>query len=72
MKAMAAEPADRYATVGELSDEVSLFLDGMPVKAYPEGIFDRAARLVSRNKMACVLVLTYLVLRILFIFWLRR
>jgi serine/threonine protein kinase len=71
-KAMSADPADRYATAAELSEELSRFLDGMPVKAYAETIFARAARFVSRNKMACVLVLTYLVLRIFFIFWLRR
>jgi serine/threonine protein kinase len=71
-KAMSADPAKRYGTAAELSQEVSLYLDGMPVKAYPETIFARAVRFVSRNKMACVLVLTYLVLRIFFIFWLRR
>jgi serine/threonine protein kinase len=71
-KAMSAEVGDRYTTAAELGDEVARFLDGMPVQAYPEGIFERAARLISRNKMACVLVLTYLALRILFIFLFRR
>lgn len=71
-KAMSRLPHDRYATAAELSDEVASFLDGMPVMAYREGILERASRFISRNRMACILVLTYLVMRVLFIFFFRH
>jgi serine/threonine protein kinase len=72
LKAMSPQPAHRYATAVELSEDVARFLDGMTVGAYKEGLFERASRFASHNKMAVVLVLTYLTLRILFIFFFRH
>jgi serine/threonine protein kinase len=71
-KAMSANQADRYPTAAELSDEVARFLDGRPVQAYSENLAERASRFVAHNKMASILVLTYLALRLLFIFFSRR
>ncbi len=66
-KAMAPEMSARYASVQDLAADVGKYLDDMPVSAYRENIFERTARLVSRNRVAVVLVLAYLFMRLLFI-----
>ena len=71
-KAMSAEMSARYASVQELAADVGRYLDGLPVSAYRENIFERTARLVSRNRVAVVLVLAYLFMRLLFILFSRR
>jgi serine/threonine protein kinase len=71
-KAMAPEASDRYASASELSEEIARFLDGLPVAAYPENAFRKAARWGSRYQLAIVLVLTYLVLRTILLLWFRR
>ena len=71
-KAMASEMSARYSSVQELASDVGRYLDGMPVSAYRENIFERAARLVSHNRVAVVLVLAYLFMRLLFILFSRH
>jgi eukaryotic-like serine/threonine-protein kinase len=71
-KAMSAEMSARYASVQELAADVGRYLDGMPVTAYRENIFERTARLVGRNRVAVVLVLAYLFMRLLFILFSRH
>ncbi|HEY2170936.1 MAG TPA: serine/threonine-protein kinase [Candidatus Angelobacter sp.] len=71
-KAMSAEMSARYASVQELAADVGRYLDGMTVSAYRENIFERTVRLVSRNRVAVVLVLAYLFMRLLFILFSRH
>ena len=71
-KAMAPEMSARYSSVQELASDVGRYLDGMPVSAYRENIFERTARLVSHNRVAVVLVLAYLFMRLLFILFSRH
>jgi serine/threonine protein kinase len=71
-KAMSIEMSARYASVQDLAADVGRYLDGMPVSAYRENIFERTARLVSHNRVAVVLVLAYLFMRLLFILFSRR
>ena len=71
-KAMAQEPQSRYPSAQALAYDVAGYLDGLPISAYPEGIFERAVRIASRNRVAVVLVLAYLVMRILLILWRTR
>lgn len=71
-KAMSAEMSARYASVQELAADIGQYLDGMPVSAYRENILERSARLVSRNRVAVVLVLAYLFMRLLFILFSRH
>jgi len=71
-KAMSEEPQSRYPSAQALAYDVAGYLDGLPVSAYPEGIFERAVRVASRNRVAVVLVLAYLVMRIILIFWRPR
>jgi len=71
-KAMADDMGARYARVQALSTDVGKYLDDMPVSAYRENLFEQTARLVSRNRVAVVLVLAYLFMRLLFILFSRR
>jgi len=71
-KATAHEMSARYASVQELAADVGRYLDGKPVSAHRENILERAARLVDRNRVAVVLVLAYLLMRLLFILFSRR
>src|SRR5215831_2203060 len=70
-KAMAPDPAARYASVQELSSDVAKYLEGLPVTAYREGIFERARRVFARHRVAIVLVAAYLLMRLLFILFSR-
>jgi serine/threonine protein kinase len=67
-KAMATEPRERYASVEELADDVSRFLDGEPVSAYRENIFEKVGRWVGRHRFLVLLILAYLLMRILLLF----
>ncbi|HEV7674240.1 MAG TPA: hypothetical protein VGQ12_06900, partial [Candidatus Angelobacter sp.] len=71
-KSMASEMSARYPSVQELATDVGKYLDDMPVSAYCENIFERTTRLVSRNRVAVVLLLAYLFMRLLFILFSRR
>ncbi len=64
-KAMSHNSADRYASAQDLAADVARFLDGLPVTAYLEGIFAKAGRIISRHRVAVILVLAYLVMRVL-------
>jgi len=64
-KAMAHEPADRYASAEELAADVTRYLYGEAVLAYPENLFEKLERLWPRISFWVVLALTYLVIRAL-------
>jgi serine/threonine protein kinase len=65
LKALAADPAQRYADVPALADDVANFLAGARVRAYPEGILQTTRRLAANYRAAIALVLAYLVMRLL-------
>ena len=71
-KAMAAGPADRYATVGDLAADVVRFADGTPVSAYRENLFEQLVRVASKYRAAILLVVAYLVMRVLVLLFLGR
>jgi serine/threonine protein kinase len=71
-KATSADPAGRYANVKELADDVGHYLDGLPVTAYPEGVFERVGRVIWRNRVAAILVFAYLLMRVLLVVLARR
>lgn len=49
-KAMAAAPADRYASVGELADDLRRFLRGEAVLARPDTAWQRVVRQVAKHR----------------------
>ncbi len=71
-KAMAQDPAARYTAVEELSADVSRYLDGLPVRAYPERLRDKLERLYARHHVAILLIVAYLTLRVVLLFLTRR
>ena len=66
-KAMAEDPDARYQSAGEMTSDIECYLNGAPVLAYSEGLFERAARIYARHRTAIVLVAAYLLMRVLFI-----
>jgi serine/threonine protein kinase len=71
-KAMAPDPNARYQSAGELAADVTRYLNGAPVTAYPESLLERTARLYARHRTAVILVAVYLLMRVLFIFFAHR
>jgi hypothetical protein len=55
LKAMAKEPARRYAAAGDLADDLDRFLAGEPVRARRPGVRDRAGRWLRRHRQAAAL-----------------
>ena len=66
-RAMAAEPEQRYESAAALAADVARYLDGEPVQAHRESTVERAGRLFRKYQTAIVLVLTYLLIRFLFL-----
>ena len=63
-KAMRREPARRYASVAQFSEDIRRHCDGLPVQARPDTLPYRAGKFVRRNKAgvaAAVLVVLALV-----------
>jgi WD40 repeat protein/tRNA A-37 threonylcarbamoyl transferase component Bud32 len=75
-KAAAQEPSQRYASAGELADELQRYIDGVPIKARPVSALEKTLRWARRRPTAAALAaLTMLVafvgLPVLFWLWLR-
>jgi eukaryotic-like serine/threonine-protein kinase len=70
-KATADLPSARYQSVAELSADLSAYLDGLPVQAYPEGMRGALWRWAARNRVWLLMVLAYLVMRTILILWRR-
>ena len=65
-KASAANRTQRYGKVAELADDVSRFLDGAPVSAHRENLWERCLRFYRRYQAAILLIAMYLLMRTLF------
>ncbi len=71
-KAAAESPSERYASVSALAEDISRFLDGMPVSAYAETLWERAQRFYTRYQAAILLITAYLLMRAIFVFFGRQ
>ncbi|MEA2693385.1 MAG: eukaryotic-like serine/threonine-protein kinase [Acidobacteriota bacterium] len=71
-RATAAAPTARYPSVGGMADDLGRYLAGLPVGAYREGLLERVGRLARRYRVAILLVLAYLAMRILLLVLLHR
>jgi serine/threonine protein kinase len=70
-RAIAVDARKRYADARALAEDVLRFLDGEPVSAYRENLFDKAERWLERNRVLLVLVAAYLLMRVIVFFWFR-
>jgi serine/threonine protein kinase len=70
-KAQSADAAQRYQSVPALAADVNRYLAGRAVEAHREPFFDRISRVARRNRLAIILVLTYLIVRVVLIFLFR-
>lgn len=52
LKALAKDPADRYATAGELAADLTFFLADQPIRARPPTRVARMAKLARRHRKA--------------------
>jgi serine/threonine protein kinase len=64
-KAMASDPRRRYADARDLANDVIRFLDGDPVSAYRESVFERSARWIARHRALLAIVAAYLIMRVI-------
>jgi len=71
-KAMAGDPNARYQSARGMTADITHYLNGEPVSAYPEGLLERSGRVFTRHRTAVVLVAVYLIMRVLFILFERR
>ena len=69
---MSEHREDRYATAEEVGVDVVKFLDGNPVSAYPENIFEKASRWLNKNRFIVLLILAYLIMRLIVFFAVGR
>jgi serine/threonine protein kinase len=71
-KATAPDPKMRYNSVTALAGDVSRFLNGLPVTARTETVFDKTARFYRRHNVAILLIAAYLVVRVALLLFSRR
>ncbi|MBI5369286.1 MAG: tetratricopeptide repeat protein, partial [Planctomycetes bacterium] len=69
LKCLEKDPARRFATAGELADDLDRFLDGEPIRARAIGRIERLARRARKHRWAVGLVLAALVPGIAFGGW---
>jgi serine/threonine protein kinase len=65
------DPAERYASVPELLDDVRRFRAGHAVTAYRDTPWERAARVIERHRTAILLVAVYVAVRALMLAFAR-
>jgi tetratricopeptide (TPR) repeat protein len=65
LMALRKEPARRYGSVQELSDDVRRYLEGFPVRARPDALGYRARKFVERHRAGFAAAVVALVLLVL-------
>lgn len=71
-KAMAGRPEDRYESAELLGEDVSRYMAGLSISAYPEGVWEKTRRFTSRYRIPIALILAYLLMRVLLFIITRR
>lgn len=55
LKALRKETERRYESVGQFTDDIKSYLNGLPVRAHPQSFGYRAAKFIKRNRLAVAL-----------------
>ena len=69
LKAMSERREDRYSSAEWIASDVVKFLDGNPVSAYRENVFEKAGRWLNKNRFIVLLILAYLIMRLIVFFF---
>lgn len=72
LKAMSDRREDRYCGADEIGADVVSFLDGNPVSAYPENVFEKTGRWIGKNRFLVMLIIAYLMMRLVVFFFVGR
>ncbi len=51
LKALRKEPSERYVSVGQFSEDIRRYLEGLPILARPHTFSYRAAKFIRRNRI---------------------
>jgi serine/threonine protein kinase len=62
LKALAKEPAERYATAQELADDLRRFLNDQPIRARRPGVWERARKWCRRHRGVTIAAMLLLLL----------
>lgn len=65
LKSMSQSPKNRYQSCNQLVQDVTNFLDHLPVSAYKENLFEQVSRWIIRNKVIVLIVIGYMLVRFL-------
>lgn len=65
LKSMSKQPDNRYQSCRELSQDLTNFLDHLPVSAYKENLIEQITRWIIRNKVIVLIVIGYMLVRFL-------
>jgi serine/threonine protein kinase len=68
-KAQSADPENRYPSAAALGQDVSRFVEGGRVSAFRETVWETGLRLFRRHRIFVLLVATYLIVRIILVFF---
>lgn len=63
-KALSPDPIDRYQHVQYLVDDLTRFLDHLPVSAYDETLLERAGRFAARHRVLLLVLAVYALVRL--------
>jgi len=72
LKALSADPGQRYASAAGLAADVTRFLNGQAVAAHREGLPERLVRWAWWYRAPILIIVAYLLMRGLLAFWQRR
>jgi serine/threonine protein kinase len=68
LKAMSDSRDDRYLSAEAIAADVVSFLDGEPVSAYRENLFEKSGRWLNKNRFIVLLIIAYLLMRLIVFF----
>jgi eukaryotic-like serine/threonine-protein kinase len=54
LKALRKEPSERYASVGQFSEDIRRYLEGLPIIARPHTFSYKATKFIKRNRLAVI------------------